>query len=200
MHQDKNIDWARQRLVIEVAKFNSLGANGASLNSGGGFLAEYEGLGFWGISMATATSAIIHSMKAPDNWDFNRPIGVIIEWSSGSTTATDTVHWVVLVKSVAPGEALAAPATEDALDTAIDSFTLGSGVTGHTIRNSSRGIINPGRIDRGDRLVISIAAPVANPGHLFLHGIIFDYMPKMTRGPGARIDRKYDHEQVDWKY
>ena len=202
MYQDKNMDWARQRLVLEASDLNALGANGTGLANIPGTLGEVNSLGFWGIDMAKAGETIVHSFKAPDTWDFNREIGVTIEWSSGSTTTADDVHWIARFKAIGLGEAITGPAETDTLDTAIAAETIGADATAYGLRNSPRGIIDAGAagIKRGDRLVISVEADVADPATLFLHAIIFDFMPKLTRGPGARNDRHYEDTQIDWKY
>ena len=203
MFQDKNIDYARQRHIIEVSDMNSINHNGNGLYTVSTHypaLQEINGLGFWGILFDNDGETAVHSFKAPDHWDYNRPIGVQLEWSSPSTTAADDVLWVAYVKAISVGDEIEIPdTTDDVLDTALASQTIGS-TTDFLLRETSRGIINPGRIVRGDRIMVRVARHANTDANLNLHSVIFDYMPKITRGPGVRNDRPYEPEQVDHKY
>ena len=198
MYRDKNMDWARQRHVIEGPNLTAFAGEAVSLTSDTATIAEINSLGFSAVSFAADGDSLAHTMKVPAFFDVDRPIGVTLEWSTGSSTDADDVRWTVLADAIAPGETLAAPAT--ALNTDIASQTVGTAAA-YVLRETPRGIINAGRIERGDRLVISIARhSETDAASLFLHALILDYMPKLAMGPGTRFDRDYQAEQNNQKY
>ena len=207
MFQDKNIDLARKRLILDTPSFNGLAPNGRTLTGTAANveLLEISSFGYAGLDFKHDDGRVRFGLMLPDEIDTFRPIGVTLQWITESRTPEHVVEWKVLVKSVGIGDRLtsAFSDTNDALDTPIEEQDV-SYTTEFTFQETSRGVIRGGRFNRGDFLIFDIEADVTGltlgTEELFLVGLILDYMPKFTRGPGARLDRPYEPNQVDYKY
>ena len=213
MFQDKNFDLARKRFVIDAGALTGIGSNGRTLSNGGSDvqLDEVGDLGIAGIQFLAGGSGhdIRHAFHLPGDVDVNFPIGVTIQWTTESNTAAHSVHWHVRVKDYdIGGQPGGSWSNDDNLDTDIESQTVGAGAESFSLRETSRGILDPGRIDKGSFAVFDISITAGggldpssgSGGETFLLALILDYMPKLTRGPGVRNDRAYETEQVDYKY
>ena len=221
MYQDKNLDLARKRLVVNANTFTGLNASGQTISPGDtgdvaltalGSSVGLAGLNFttYGGSRTSGDSSSVdiahvrHAMHLPTDVDVNHPIGVSILWTTESITVSDRVHWEVRVTDFAVGDAMTSAgiaADTHVLDTPLEEQTVDD--PSRPLRQTSRGIINPGRIDKGDFIIVNISNQRSDMGddeELYLLALILDYMPKLTRGPGARNDRDYETPQVDYKY
>ena len=193
-----NPDYMGKRLRIE--KFYSyrdnagfIGAAGVSVSTGVGGMSEAE------VSTLSVGSLVIvasneHDWFIPLPRDMNvlHDFGVRIEWSSGSSTDTDTYTWITLYDVIAVGAAWAIGTT--AMDTTHTSaLDLDSGVV-NARQVSTRAAIDGGtfteaQVAAGSKLALNIELDARTTGSTVnLTGIYIDYMPKSWVGPPRAIN------------
>lgn len=166
---------------------NFVGVSGTPVES------QVNSLGAKSIQMNTNADTVgllLDASEWPD-YDPQWPVEVNVRWSTGSTTAADTVVWKVFVKPINhEGEAIAAAAT--ALSETIASDTVGS-TTAYTLRTSPTGRLNPYIFDRDERAVMigvemdAKAAGLAEALHFL--GLDIQYTPRKMQGPDGMRDR-----------
>ena len=137
MYQDKNMDWARQRLVIPATSFTAYAGTAASLSDDVANIAEVGDFGYSALAFSAADQAAVHTMKVPSDWDIvshtGRTIGLTLEWSTPSDTSTDAFQWQIQSQRIELGQAVvdAGDGLTNATMGGINRVTIGSGATAH---------------------------------------------------------------------
>lgn len=198
--RDHNIDRVRDWLYVPNTAFSGMTAS-ASVHTGVAVEQEISTLGDVGLLMDTAGDMVIGRVLMP-NFDPKHDIGVRVHWSSGSSTAADTIDWIVLYDRQVDGDTIIAPAT--ALDTTIAQDTATA--TANQDQWSPRGAIAKDKFaaniwssDDGAsgipmvwRFLVEMDAFAAGlTEDKFFLGLLFDYVPRHTRGGGSKVSVRY---------
>jgi hypothetical protein len=137
--RDKNVEWLEKRVYIPAQAFQTY-VTGAGISDGDPVFTELSTFGIAGISIAAAGDAVAHAWMVPYDLDRSKQIRFRVWWTQTSTTATDTVDWIVTYQAVVEeSTVLAAPAT--ALSTVVPLADASSG-TAHQMQATDFGIIN----------------------------------------------------------
>lgn len=156
---------------------------GASSN-----LAEISTSGLVGLKMGTAGFKVGHVMPIPDHWDRKHPIYVRVAWTSGSSTAADTVDWLFTYSRMIRGLTVLTSLEDIALDTAIAQDTADA--TAYTIQETPNGILNGGALENSSNNAIHSWLQfnveledfaVGLTEDKFLLGVTFEYTPRFGR-------------------
>lgn len=179
-----NLGRTRRRLYIPAKAFATI-EDAVSLGNGAPTITQVTSRLLVGWQMDAAGDIVTLGMKLPFDFEPGRPIGIKLHWTSGSSTAADTIDWIVLYEMVlADGQIPTSIST--ALDTAIAQDTVGV-ATSFLNKWTSRGIIDADAITRtqleaGVLLLLSIemdASAIDLSGEkVWLLGIEFDYVPR----------------------
>jgi len=185
MIRDKAIQWKRESLFIHAEQFVAATATAAHQTVGAGAppLAEISTFGFAALLMEAAGDEGGYAFMVPKHWDPAEELGFTVWWSSGSSTAADTIDWLVLAKFFAEGVVLTAPA---ALDTTIAQDTV---VDANFGQKTSRGIKNKNwlthaQVDAGAIIAVNVemdafAVGLSEPKHFL--GLEIDFMPRRCK-------------------
>ncbi len=157
---------------------------------------EISTFGVTAIKLTAAGDTIAHIVRTPIDLNPEFPIGVRINWASGSSTTADTIDWIALLQFFAEGVAIAAPSS--ALNTTIAQ----DNVTGaHHNQWTGRGIKTSGmptreQVEDGALMSVRIEMNAFAGGlteNKYLLGVEFDYVPHLTRGEGMGRDTERTH-------
>ena len=188
MIRDKNIEWERKRARIDPLVglgWTTAGTVPVGLHTGAPVFAEIGTLGFGAVKFEAAGDEWVNVWGLPADVDVNHPVYFRVLYSSESSTAADTMTFILTYKAVAEGEALAAADT--ALNTTIAVDTYG-GAAAKTLAKTGWGVVNGGVLSEGDTLVLEteIDATDATIGseYVYLVGLEVEYTPKRTAGTG----------------
>lgn len=138
MIRDKNIAWLEKRVYLPAQAFQTF-VTGAGIAAGDPVFAELSTFGISGISIHDAGDMVAHAWMAPYDLDITKQIRFRVWWTQTSTTATDSVDWIVTyTKVVEESTVLVAPVT--ALDTVVPLADLSSG-TAYQMQATDFGVI-----------------------------------------------------------
>ncbi len=161
MIRDRNIQWKRKKIHVNIIDFSSVLGEAAAVNTGlaagVNITQEISTFNLAGFLHDTDLDAMSHYMVVPYDMDANEEIGFRLLWNSGSATIADTVQWDIKVDFLAAGATLIAATT--VLDTmlAIANPTA----TAYQSQWTSRGIKNAGaltqaQVDAGALMTILV--------------------------------------------
>lgn len=184
--RDKDIEWERKRIFLQAwgdAGFTATGLVG--IHTGGPVYAELGTLGIGVVDME-AGDMYTHLLPLPSDADVAQDIRFRVFWSTDSTTAADTVDFVLLYSATAEAEALTTGAS--ALDTTIAQDTHTSG-NASALHKTAWGILDADTLTEGDVLHLNVemdatAVDTAGSEHVYYLGTQMEYTPKRTAGSG----------------
>ena len=198
MIRDHNIEYLEKRIYIPGSEFQTVvitPPSGGATDTGGSVGAdtgapvtqEIGTSGIVGWQVGAAGDMFAHFFMVPYDLDSQRQIRFRVWWTQSSTTATDSITWIVTYTAItAETTALVTPVT--ALDTAITALDLSSGVA-NVVQATDYGIIAAQTLgDSVDALALRVEADAigtfsANePSFL---GLEITYTPRMTAGNRA---------------
>ncbi len=188
MIRDRNIEWERKRVQIDPLVgmgWTTAGTVPVGLHTGAPVFAEIGTLGFGAVKFEGEGDEWCNLWALPADVDVDQPLYLRVVYSSGSSTAADTMTFIVTYKAFAEGEAFAAADT--ALNTAIAADTYG-GAAANTVAKTAWGKINGAVLSEGDILLIETEihatdATIASE-FVYLVGLEVEYSPKRTAGTG----------------
>jgi len=139
-----------------------------------------------GLWYPKSTSDLINFMfSLPEFYD-RSDLKIVVRWSSGSTTTTDTITFRARYATATIDSGALRGASLTALDTTIvaDSPTA----TADSIMHTAAGIINPGNMDSEKVLLIALDVSAvsgivlgpAKASRVAVHGIQLEFAPKLT--------------------
>lgn len=199
-----NIDAGRLKRKTAYYPYDSghglLGASGVSVGAHTGAPVQQEigTLGVVGLLKDTAGDMFNMITPVPRDLNVTQPIGVRVVYVTGSSTAADTVNWIVKYSVISAGEAIVVGAT--ALNTTIASDTV-SGVA-NAIELSPRGVINGNTVTETEMTGLSFiswniemdAFAAGLSEDKFFMGLLIDYVPKRAQGHPSTYNPAVDSE------
>ena len=156
-----------------------------SAKTAGVIVSEVSTFGFTGLQMSTDADTVDHIWFPDYEMDYAGAINFRVHYTTASTTAADTVNWILLYGAISgvesTVEALAVAAT--ALDTTIASDTVAT-TTALVPRRSEWGTINAGTLTEGDIITLNLEmdASAASEEILFL-GLDIEYVTRKRSFP-----------------
>lgn len=187
MIRDFNIEWKEVKKLILAQEFQTY-VTGAGIGAGAPVFAEIAASGISGfqINAAGDTAATLIDLQEVD---ITKQIRFRLIWTQSSTTATDTVDWIILYTPIVLGTTvLIDPAT--ALDTVVPLANASSGVAS-VLQASGFGVINRNKIpNTAEYLAVSIEADAIgtfSADEVYLMGLEVRYTPRRTAGPRRNI-------------
>jgi len=194
---DKEMGWKREQFFFASAQWQGSIATTSLIPTEVGAL-DYgvQQFGTSGVAIATKVEG---KLWLPPHWDPNFALGMRLIWSTGSTTAADTITWTVLQNVISLGSAIAA--ATGALNTTIAVGILGT-TTANQMQVTSRGIRNAGWATRAQlttgamlQFSVDVTATDIDAGEkVWVYGMIFDYMPCRTVYPHREFDAPLDDQ------
>ena len=181
--RDKNIDWKRKQEFYSAESLAAFVAENG-VGTGAPVIAEVSTLGITGVDMAAAGDEVDTRLILPFDLDVREEVGFRLVWTSHSTTAADTIDWIILYNSIAELSTIAAGDT--ALDTVIPQDVVGT-TNDYALEITGRGIISADKLTHGQLLTMKVEmhatdieiAAAAEPVHFL--GVLLDYIPRKTR-------------------
>ena len=191
--------------------------------AGGAFAAATGPYGFFASSVGTGTPQVQHIATSlntgfamtndsflqywgaiPPDLDRTQEVGFRIAYTSGSSTAADTVDWTILVTPRAEDEQLTAASSGTALSTTVAQDTIGA-ATARLLKVAPRGILAaanaamPAIADLfwGLSVELEDTAVDANAEGLYFLGLFVDYLPRATYGAGVGFNRDLLTNRLD---
>lgn len=209
MIRDFNIEWLEKRVFIPAWTFQTfaiVGPSGGATDTGGAqgagagnpVMTEIGTTGIVGGEIAAAGDKFA-TIWMPGDLDITKQLRARVWWTQTSTTATDTVDWLVTYTPlVAETTVLVDPVT--ALSTAITLADASSGVA-NTVQATSFGVINRNTVANTTDL-ISLGVEADGIGTFSANEVLFlglelRYTPRKTAGPrrnvlgGRRLNTTY---------
>ncbi len=187
MIRDFNIEWLEVKKLILAQQFQTY-VTGAGIAAGDPVFTEQNATGISAISVAAAGDTISTLLDLSEV-DITKQVRFRVIWTQTSTTATDSVDWLVLYTPIVLGTTvLVDPAT--ALDTVIPAGNLSSGVA-DVIQASGFGIINRNTIpNTAEYLAVHVEADAIgtfSADEVKIVGLEMRYTPRRTAGPRRNI-------------
>ncbi len=148
----------------------------------------------WSSTGYTVGSPLVGKFIVPTDWNPNFPLGVSVYWVTDSATTSDTVDWKIFLHMIKVGEVIPFGNTS-VLDTVIAQDTnLGA----KFLHRTSRGIrnknwstikdIHNGLMGQMNVELDATTVDVAGTENVWLLGVLFDYVPMLTRQPHSEHD------------
>lgn len=187
MIRDFNIEWLEARRLILAQQFQTF-VTGAGIAAGDPVFTEQNATGISAISIAAAGDSVSTLLDIYDV-DITKQIRFRVIWTQTSTTATDTVDWIVTYTPIIlESTVLIDPAT--ALNTAITLADASSGVA-DVLQGTSFGIINRNTLaDTTEYLAVKVEADAIgtfSADEVKFVGLEMRYTPRRTAGPRRNI-------------
>lgn len=107
--RDDAIDWARQRHAVEAVELTGFAGESDGLVAATVDLVEVSQFGYAAAQFAAIGNQIRHNMAVPSHWDLEHPIGLTLQFVTGSATADDGVTFIGRYDAIGIGDALATP-------------------------------------------------------------------------------------------
>lgn len=194
MIRDFNVEWLEKRVFIPVWQFQSWatiaptsgGVNGAG--AGTTLMTEIGTTGLTGSPVIAAGNSWAHIWE-PNELDITKQLRFRVVYTQSSTTATDTVDWIVTYTPlVTETTVIVDPVT--ALTTPIPLADASSGVA-NVIQASDFGRIARNTIPQTtDFITFKVEADAIgtySTNEIFLLGLEIRYTPRRTAGPRRNI-------------
>jgi hypothetical protein len=200
MIRDKNVEWLEARLYIPVTHFTTFtdivdatdASENTSIQGAAAGNPELEELSTFGIavgSIAAAGDTFTHLMMVPYDLDRSKQIRFRVWWTQTSTTATDSVDWILTYQAITEeSTVLAAPTT--ALNTVIPLGDLSSGTAFHA-QATDFGIINKNTLAAATAMlglqVEADAIGTFSADEVKFLGLEMRYTPRRCAGPEKNL-------------
>ncbi len=187
MIRDFNVEWLEARKLILAQQFQTF-VTGAGIAAGDPVFTEQNATGISAISIAAAGDSVSTLLDIYEV-DITKQIRFRVIWTQTSTTATDTVDWIVTYTPIIiDTTVLVDPVT--ALSTAITTGQASSG-TADVIQASSFGVLNRNTLaDTTSFLAVKVEADAIgtfSADEVKFLGLEMRYTPRRTAGPRRNI-------------
>ena len=148
---DRNMEWKRKRIWIPAVNASGFSIDTpVGLHTGAPVWAEHSTFGYAGIKIEAAGDEYVHFLPLPHDVDVDHPIYIRTVSTTGSSTNTDAIDYILTYTAKAHGEVLAAAAT--ALDTTIAADTNTG--TANQLYLGAWGQIAASTLTEGDVLIL----------------------------------------------
>lgn len=197
MIRDFNMEWLEARVFIPAQAFTGYVAattagtfeEPTSANTGAAELTELSTFGLVGLQIGAAGDMVSTIWMTPYDLDITKQIRFRVWWTQSSTTATDTIDWIVTYQRIVEeSTVLVDPVT--ALNTVVPLADASSGTAWH-MQASGFGIINRNTlVDTNVFLNLRVEADAIgtfSADEPFFLGLEIRYTPRRAAGPRRNI-------------
>jgi len=183
--RNRNIDRSWKVDTIWAKDFDFVLAEGTpntlvSAQDSDGLLAELSTFGTLAVALSNAGDAIRKLYTIPSFVDVGYDLAIRVLWTSGSTTAADSVTWLPKYKYLSVNNDTFSATVDTALDTAIGADLYGA-TSAYSLRATPWGRISRATLQPSDPIMLEVEMDAkSGPTNVYFIGVQIAFFPSIS--------------------